>query len=265
MITGLTFLIKAELEKIWARPIFEVTVGLILLACAGSTMQLVYLIPQNRFQELFFSGIAYLVILIVDQLGFYLGLICSILVTLSFSRDYELGLLQTLMSLPVSRRSIIAIKFIAIVVPLTISAWGILIFLLGLNFYYELAILLQIALPALAILFIATSFFYCVATLISLTIKRTLPSVLVSLSLALVLFVLSKSPRMIGNFTLYAPLTAPVMILSRIWDVRIYYQLSLAAEFLPSAWFFLSLTLIYCLVPIAFAYFYFTRVFEVSE
>jgi ABC-type transport system involved in multi-copper enzyme maturation permease subunit len=63
---------------------------------------------------------------------------------LSFARDYEQGLMQTLLSSPVSRSSLFIIKFLAVIVPLVFLSWGFTTLIMVLNFYLDTAALFTI-------------------------------------------------------------------------------------------------------------------------
>jgi len=116
-------LLKAETERVWSRPVLELTSILVFLSSLSAVAPLVSVIPPDRLQAEMFSKIVDSITLYADSLTLFLGLICAVLATLSFAKDYEQGLLQTLLSLPLSRSLVFVSKLIAVTVPITLIAW----------------------------------------------------------------------------------------------------------------------------------------------
>jgi ABC-type transport system involved in multi-copper enzyme maturation permease subunit len=107
-----------------------------------------------------------------------LVVMCSVLMALSFARDYETGLTQSILSLPVSRKMFFVAKFFAIILPLTLLSWGFITFFAGLTFYPEFWLVLKSSLFAVPVIFLILMFCGGIGVLGSLIIKRTIPSVL---------------------------------------------------------------------------------------
>jgi ABC-type transport system involved in multi-copper enzyme maturation permease subunit len=198
-----------------------------------------------------------------------LTLFCGILMSLSFARDYEQGLMQTLLSSPISRSAIFIIKFMAIIVPLTLISWGLILFATTINFYSNLTALitiLQIAVLALPMIFLALMFYGGIATLISLTIRRTIPSALTAMLAGFfVWYITTLKSDMIGAFADYLCLTpykAPQVALGR--TLGLTYPPDTIESILPG-WGFIVLTMIYALVFFIPMYLHFTRRFEIRE
>jgi len=258
-------LLKAETERVWSRPVLELTSILVFLLSL-SVAPLVSVIPPDRLQAEIFSKIVGFITLYADSLTLFLGLICAVLGTLSFAKDYEQGLLQTLLSLPLSRSLVFVSKLIAVTVPITLIAWVTMVFSLSLSFYFALDIVFRTAFYVLPIIFIISLLSFSLATLISLLAKRILPSILASTASILILFMISNPPMAtLGDFRYlaYTPLRAPVMTLIRVFGES--YFGSNVLEALPETGTLLTLSLTYALVPLFFAFLYFTRKLEIKQ
>ena len=262
-------LLKAEIRKVWSRPIFELAVGLVFLISLNSVPTLVEIMPLAEFQSTFNS-------MIVDALSDNMGsqmlplvLLCGILVSLSFARDYEQGLMQTLMSLPISRASIFIVKFVAVVVPLTVLSWGVTVLVILLNFHSNVTATLmtiQLTAWALPITLLAVTFYAGLAAMISLAVRRTIPSALTTMLTGFfVWFITTLQTDTIGdlaNYLVFTPYKAPIVALGRVLGI-IYPETGLENA-LP-AWGFLALIVFYALMFLVPTYLYFTQRFEVRE
>ena len=259
-------LFKTELKKVWSRPILELAVILIALISVSGIPTLVQISVQKEsqftFQSLVINGVSN--ILTLQMLP--LIILCAILMSLSFARDYEQGLMQSLLSSPIPRSSLFAIKFLAVIVPLTLLSWGFLFFFTILNYYSNSFFVIQIAIFALPIFFLSLMFYGGIATLVSLIIKRTIPSVLTALLAGFFFwFITTLNTDTIGRIAEYLSLTpykAPIVVLNR--TIGLSYPVETLENSLP-LWIFIALTVIYACIFVFPTYFYFTRRFEVRE
>jgi len=261
-------LLKAELQKVWSRPIFELTLGLVFLISLNSTSTLFEIATQSDLQSKFSTLVAESFVNIMSFQMLPLVLFCGLIVSLSFARDYEQGQMQTLLSLPVSRASLFAVKFAAVVIPLALVSWGVTVFVVLLNFSTAAnnLVVIQSAAWALPITFLAVMFYAGLAVVISLALKRTIPSVLTTLITGFfVSFVTTLRVEVIGdiaNYLVFTPYKAPTVALGRVLGMK--YPEAGLENALP-AWGFLVLIVFYALVFLVPAYLYFTRKFEVKE
>lgn len=261
-------LLKAELQKVWSRPIFELTLGLVFLISLNSTSTLFEIATQSDLQSKFSTLVAESFVNIMSFQMLPLVLFCGLIVSLSFARDYEQGQMQTLLSLPVSRASLFAVKFAAVVIPLALVSWGVTVFVVLLNFSTAAnnLVVIQSAAWALPITFLAVMFYAGLAVVISLALKRTIPSVLTTLITGFfVSFVTTLRVEVIGdiaNYLVFTPYKAPTVALGRVLGMK--YPEAGLENALP-AWGFLVLIVFYALLLLVPAYLYFTRKFEVKE
>jgi ABC-type transport system involved in multi-copper enzyme maturation permease subunit len=262
-------LLKAEIRKVWSRPTLGLAVGLVVLIAFSRIQTLVEIMMLTNFQSKFNSLIIESVYSIVDSQMLPLVLLSGILVSLSFARDYEQGLMQTLFSLPVSRASIFAVKFVAVVVPLTLLSWGITLFILLLNFGSTVAnnlLVIQLASWALPVTFLAVMFYAGLAAMIALALKKTIPSVLTTVIIGFIVsFISSLRSEMIGalaDYLVFTPYKAPIVTLGRLLGIK--YPETGLENALP-AWGFLALIVVYALMFLVPTYLYFTKRFEVKE
>jgi len=186
--------------------------------------------------------------------------------SLSFARDYEQGLMQSMLSLPISRTSLFTMKFLAVILPLTFLSWGFVIFFSILNYYSNLFLVIQFVIFALPIALLALMFYGGLATIVSLVIKRTIPSALTAMLTGFFFwFITTLDTQAIGNTAEYLALTpykTPLVLLDRTMGV-IFPPGSLEIS-LP-IWVFVTLTLIYASIFVLLSFVYFVRRFEVRE
>jgi ABC-type transport system involved in multi-copper enzyme maturation permease subunit len=266
-------LFKAEVKKAWGFPILELAVGFVALVSIPTIQPLLEAALPVAFQNRFSSLVAQALLGNINSQMLPLTILCGILISLSFARDYEQGLMQTLLSSPVPRSAVFIIKFLAVVIPLTLVSWAVTLLLLVLNFYADaaaVATVIQITAWALPVTLLALMFYGGLATLTALAIKRTIPAALTSMLLGFFFwFITTLKTESIGDLANYLALTpykAPIVTLSRIFDVPIMPPAPPEAlENILPAWNFLALTVFYALVLVIPMYLYFTRRFEIRE
>lgn len=257
---------KAEMKKVWSRPILELAVILIAIISFSAISTLVWVGAQSQsqleFQTLVVNGIS----AILNRQMQPLIILCSILMALSFARDYEQGLLQSMLSLPISRSSLFATKFLAVIIPLTFLSWGFIILFSMLNYYSNPVLVIQFSIIALPIAFLSLLFYGGLATLISLILKRTIPSALTAMLAGFFFwFITTLNTQTIGNtagFLSLTPFKAPLVLLDRTIGVQ---GLPGSLESSLPIWIFVTLTTIYAIILVFPSFIYFVRRFEVRE
>ncbi len=264
-----TLLLKAELQKIWNRPIFELAMAFVFLMSVGNASTLYEITSQARLQSTFMSVVTDSLVQSMSFQMLPLVLFSGLLVSLSFAQDYEQGVIQNLFSLPVSRASIFIVKFVAIVIPLTLISWGSTVFMMLLNFQSTTAntlLVLQLTAWALPITLLAITLYAALGALISLIVKRTIRATFITILAGLFLwFITQLQEYTIGNLAEYlsfTPFKAPIVTLGRL--IGVTYPKDALENALPG-WGFLLLILFYALVFLVPAYLYFTKKFEVKE
>jgi ABC-type transport system involved in multi-copper enzyme maturation permease subunit len=174
-------LFNAEFRKAWSFPILELAVGLVALISISSIQTLQQIVAQPNFEATFNSLVVNSLSATMNSQLLLLGLLCGILVSLSFTRDYEQGLTQTLLSWPISRSSLFVVKLVVVVLPLALLSWILTSAIVVLNFYGTMSTTLAV-LGASAWIFpvtlLALMFYGGVATVVALVVKRTIPTVL---------------------------------------------------------------------------------------
>ncbi|MCW4005963.1 MAG: ABC transporter permease [Candidatus Bathyarchaeota archaeon] len=261
-------LLKAEIQRAWRFPILELAIGFIVLISITATPNMFKIIPQIQLQTTLDSTITTAIYNIIDLQMLPLGLFCVLLLSLSFARDYEQGLMQTLLSSPLSRSSVFIAKFAAVVVPLTLLSWIVMLCTLALNFYSDPNLLLrsiQFAAWALPVTVLAMMFYGGLAVFISLSVRRTIPSALITTITSFVLYYLSTltvGASSLFNYLSLSPYKAPITTLGKVFGVvqnSNPFERSLPTEI------FLVVSIVYALGFVVPMYFYFTRRFEVRE
>ena len=91
-------LLKAEIRKVWGRPIFELAVALVFFISLNSVQTLFEITTFSGIQSEISRLVIFSLIRITGAQMLPLVLLCGILVSLSFARDYEQGQMQTLLS-----------------------------------------------------------------------------------------------------------------------------------------------------------------------
>jgi len=174
-------LLKAELEKVWSRPILEITVALMAVMTIFSVRPLTEIVSHSEFSTAFQSALTGSVSATVASLMLPWVIMCGVLMSLSFARDYEQGMMQSLLSVPVSRKLLFTVKFVAVILPLTLLSWFFTTFFVGITFYSSPWLVLQLSFFALPVSLLSLMFCGGISVLIALTIKRTIPAVLTAL------------------------------------------------------------------------------------
>ena len=116
-------LLKAELGKVWARPILEITVALMAVMATYLVQPITQVVGHTAFTVTLESVVIKNVSTVVSSLMLPLVVMCAVLMSLSFARDYESGLMQSILSAPVSRKMLFTVKFFAVVLPLALLTW----------------------------------------------------------------------------------------------------------------------------------------------
>lgn len=250
-------LLKAEFGKSWRRPILELAVVLVAVIAVGAAENKVFIRKLDNPNVDLFEEMANTAVVSFSWLELLTGVICSILTALSFARDYDQGLIQTLPSLHISRERLFLTKLIAIVVPLTVISWGYTAFSLGLNYYFAPAGLLKIILLELFMSYVTLVLYFGIASTVFLTIRRRVPSAIASSIIVIVLFILS-----FKEYVWYSPYQAPMTFLAKIFNIT-YLNVPLDPN--QPAWIFMSLMISYAIASTLVPYMFFTRYLEVRE
>lgn len=261
-------LLKAEVRKVWGRPVFELAVGLVFFISITTVQTLFEITTVGRLDSAFNTLVTDFLVRITGAQMLPLVILSGILVSLSFARDYEQGLMQTLLSLPVSRTSIFAVKFVAVVLPLTILSWGITLFIMVMNYFTAASglLVLQVSFWALPVTFFAVMFYAGLASLIALALKKTITSTLTTvLTGFFVWFISTLTPEVLGpiaDYLVFSPYAAPINTLKRVLDIR---NPEPGLETALPPWGFFLLIIFYAAVFLVPTYIYFTKKFEVKE
>ena len=259
-------LLKADMRKVWSRPTFELAVALIFFM---SITRVQTLFQVSVGGAGFYSVITETLVGITSTQMLPLVILSGILVSLSFARDYEQGLMQTLLSLPVSRTSIFAVKFVAVVLPLTLISWVLTLFIIVMNYFTAESSLLvfQLSFWALPVTLFAVMFYAGLASLIALALKKAITSTLVTvLAGFFVWFITTLTSDVLGpiaDYFVFSPYAAPLWALKRLFGTRPMSEPGLEMNLPP--WGFFVLIFFYAVVFLVPSYLYFTKWFEVKE
>lgn len=259
-------LLGIEMKKVWSRPILELSVILIALMSVSAIQTLNIIIIPSEAQSIFQSMVNNGVSNIMDLQMLPLIIVCSILISLSFARDYEQGLMQSLLSSPISRAKLYTIKLVAVLLPLTFLSWGFVFLFSALNYYSDFFVVIQSNLFVLPITFLSLMFYGGIATFVSLVIKRTIPSALTAMLAGFFFwFITTLNTDSIGSIADYLVLTpykAPLVLLGRINGLS--YPVGTIENSLP-LWNLAFLVFFYAVIFVFPTFLYFTRRFEVRE
>ncbi|MDR0460292.1 MAG: hypothetical protein LBH62_02475 [Nitrososphaerota archaeon] len=174
-------LLRAEIGKVWGRPILEITVALMAVLTLMSVQSITKLVTLADFPSIFRYTVMTSVSATVGSLMLPWVIMCGVLMALSFARDYESGLMQSLLSMPVSRKLFFVVKFFAVVLPLVLLSWVFTTFFVGLTFYSDLWLVLQLSFYVLPVSFLSLMFCGGLGVLVALVVRRSIPAVLTSL------------------------------------------------------------------------------------
>jgi len=174
-------LLRAEISKVWGKPILEITVALMAVMTLMSVQPIEEIVSHSEFLEVFRSAVMGSVSATVASLMLPWVIMCGVLMALSFARDYESGLMQSLLSMPVSRKLFFGVKFFAVVLPLVLLSWVFTTFFVGITFYSDFWLVLELSFYVLPVAFLSLMFCGGLGVLVALVVKRSIPAVLTSL------------------------------------------------------------------------------------
>ncbi len=269
-------LLKAEMGKVWGRPILEITVALMAVMTIVSVRPLSDIVLHSEFPAAFQSAITGSVGATVASLMLPWVIMCGVLMALSFARDYEQGLIQSLLSVPVSRKLFFTVKFVAVILPLTLLSWGFTTFFVGMTFYSSPWLVLQLSFFALPVSFLSLMFCGGLSVLIALTIKRTIPAVLTALLANLFFWfptTISTSTALwegnsFANYLCLTPYKGALVFLDKLLGVvpkGLTESMADALEYTLSGSSFGVLLIFYACVLVIPMFVYFYRRFEICE
>jgi ABC-type transport system involved in multi-copper enzyme maturation permease subunit len=269
-------LLKAELGKVWGRPILEITIALMAVMTVASIKQLTMISSQSNFSVAFQSAVAENVSATVTSLLLPLVIMCAVLMSLSFARDYEQGMIQSLLSVPISRKLLFTVKFVAIVLPLMLLSWFFATFFVGITFYSNPWLVLQYSFFALPVTFLAMMFCGGIGVLVSLIIKRAIPSVLTALLVNIFFWfpttISIETELLMGNsyagYLCLTPYRGALVFLDKLLGVApktLMPQVTDALEFSLSGGSFGVLAVFYACIVVIPVLVYFCRRFEIRE
>ena len=268
-------LLKTEIRRIWGFPVLELAIGFLTLI-AVTTIRTLHQITNESKAQLILNGVvADSVYDIMNNQLLPIGLFCGILVALSFAKDYEQGLIQTLLSSPLSRSTVFIVKFVAVTTPLTLLTWGLTMSIIAINYNLGEAtifLLLQAAAASLLTTFLSVFFFGGLATLIALIVKRTIPAAITTMTIGFLMYLIttlrSETIGSLANYIAFTPFKASLLGLGKLIGANYAASSSFAQNSFENsvpAYGFLAITLCYGLALVIPMYLYFTRRFEVRE
>ena len=268
-------LLKAEVGKVWARPILEVTVALMAVMATFLVQPITKIVSHSNFSVLIQSIMAENVSSVVSSLMLPLVVMCAVLMSLSFARDYESGLMQSILSAPVSRKMFFTVKFFAVVLPLALLTWIFTTFFVGLTFYSSPWLVLQLSLFALPVAFLFLMFCGSIGALVALVVKRTIPAVLTAFLVNFALWfpttiiteVAFKEGAIYANYLCLAPYNGALVFLDKSLGIvpKISSDYAGALELSLSAVDFGALLIVYVSILVVPLFVYFWRGFEICE
>ena len=268
-------LLKAEVGKVWARPILEVTVALMAVMATFLVQPITKIVSHSNFSVVIQSVVAENVSSVVSSLMLPLVVMCAVLMSLSFARDYESGLMQSILSAPVSRKMLFTVKFFAVVLPLALLTWIFTTFFVGLTFYSSPWLVLQLSLFALPVSFLFLMFCGGIGVLVAFVVKRTIPAVLTAFLVNFALWfpttiiteVAFKEGAFYANYLCLTPYNGALVFLDKSLGIvpKISSDYAGALELSLSAVDFGALLIVYVSILVVPLFVYFWRGFEICE
>jgi len=268
-------LLKAEMGKVWARPILEITVALMAVMATFLVQPITKIVSHSDFSVTLQSVVTGNVSSVVSSLMLPLVVMCAVLMSLSFARDYESGLMQSILSEPVSRKMLFTVKFFAVVLPLALLTWIFTTFFVGLTFYSSPWLVLQFSLFALPVAFLFLMLCGSISVLIALVVKRTIPAVLtaflVNFSIWFPTTIITGNALIEGasyaNYLCLTPYKGALVFLDKLLGIepKIISDYAYALELSLNASDFGTLMIVYVCILVIPLFIYFSRRFEICE
>ncbi|MDR0460859.1 MAG: hypothetical protein LBH62_05430 [Nitrososphaerota archaeon] len=268
-------LLRVEIGKVWGRPILEITVALMAVLTLMSVEPITDIVGHSAFSEVFRSAVMGSVSVTVASLMLPWVIMCGVLMALSFAKDYESGLMQSLLSMPISRKMFFVVKFFAVVLPLVLLSWVLTTFFVGLSFYSDPWIVLQLSFFVLPVSFLSLLFCGGLGVLVALVVKRSIPAVLTSLLVNFFIWypttINTRLALMEGvgyaNYLCLTPHDGALVFLDRLLGIvpHVMPQIENALVYtLPTSSFAILLVFYACILVIPM-FVYFSRRFEICE
>ncbi|MDR2203641.1 MAG: hypothetical protein LBE76_05020 [Nitrososphaerota archaeon] len=269
-------LLKTEIGKVWGRPILEITVALMAVMTLMSVQPITEIVRHSEFLDIFRSAVMGSVSATVASLMLPWIIMCSVLMALSFARDYESGLMQSILSTPISRKMFFMVKFFAVVLPLVLLSWVLTTFFVGLTFYSSPWLVLQLSFYMLPVSFLSLMFCGGLGVLVALVVRRTIPAVLTSLLANFFIWypttIDTKRALMEGvgyaNYLCLTPHDGALVFLDKLLGIvpkGIPLEIADALEYtLPASSFAVLLVFYVCILVIPM-FVYFIRRFEICD
>jgi len=259
-------LLRSEMSKVWAKPILEITVALMAMIAFLFVQPITEIIEHSKFSIFFQSALVESVRSTVSSLLLPLVVMCGVLMALSFARDYESGLMQSVLSVPVSRKMFFAAKFFAVVLPLALLSWVLTTFFVGLTFYSSPWLVLQFSFYVLPVAFLSLMFCGGIGVLAALVIKHNIPAVLTSLLANLFLWFLTTIDPSSPNYLCLTPYKGALVFLDKLLGIapKLNPMPGMLEFTLPASAFGVLLIFYACILVIPMIV-YFSRRFEICE
>jgi hypothetical protein len=269
-------LLRAELGKVWGKPILEITVALMVVLTLISVQPITDIFSHSEFSSVFQDALTRSVSTTVASLMLPWVIMCGVLMALSFARDYESGLMQSILSVPVSRRLFFVVKFFAIVLPLVLLSWVFTTFFVGLTFYTSPWLVLQCCFFALPVSFLSLMFCGGLGVLVALVVKRTIPAVLTSLLANFFVWYPATIPTEMAlrdgvgyaNYLCLTPQKGALVFLDRLLGIvprGLTPQIADALEYTLPTYSFAVLLFFFACILVIPMFVYFCRRFEICE
>lgn len=257
-------ILKAEFRNIWSSLLLEISIITPLFISLIYNPHLFYIFPYKDVNIVIHEIVAIRTTSIFHSTLTFTIIICSVASAISFSKDYERGVLQTLLSLPLSRTEIFLSKILPIIVVSTIIVSISLSVTLILDFHFTMLYILKPICIGFLLALTPLTFFSSLSTFIALLTKRTLASTVISIILS---YILQISPPVLSPINYYMPDKIPVFILFKMMSIKesshgFYSGYGLPLTLLtnaPSIELLLILSLTYSICMMLVTYLYFVK------
>ena len=260
---------KAEFKNIWSSWLLEISIFIPLFSCLIYNPHLFGIFPYEDVGIAIQEMITARTISVFHSALTFMIVICSAVSAISFARDYEKGLLQTLFSLPLSRTEIFLSKMLSIVLVSSIIVSISLTITLILDFYFAVSYLLKPILIGFLMAFAPLFFYFSLSAFIALIIRKTVASTVISIVLS---YMLQALPPALSDINYYMPDKIPIFMLCKLLGYRstpsFHSGYGLPSTLLanaPSIELLLILLVIYSIGMMTVTYTYFIKKMELAE
>ncbi|RLE66728.1 MAG: hypothetical protein DRJ47_01805 [Thermoprotei archaeon] len=243
-------LVLAELRELTRFPLIDICLTATLIMVSLGMLWMIPVAEPSASQSIVDTLLKQVLFYGFNSAQIFIAFLLAITSSLSIARDYEMGKMHVLLTLPVSRKSYLLSKIISsLILSLVASAFSLAVGVIP-NFYFNLGKLPSPYIQTLTAIVLLSMFYMSIFLPITLILKKTLPSILTSIAVALAI---EAGSKLIGEQYGFLP--------TLCYSKLAYYLLGLGSL---DTWVFIA-SILYPIPFLLAGIWYFDKRFEVGK